>query len=530
MATVDELSQPIMGDADKEILVDASLFRFKKSPDLLKAFSSAISSISFSSLAAERFATYMLEEQAKWGARWDAVTRATTLEIARANMNLSSVKESIAASINPLHAQALLTSAKIADSNNSLRFMREMIDKENARLSSVIDSFIKSSQFGVSSFSFLYDSRLPALLKTLNPYHEIEQTLAGFYEYQLDLFNGAFGPTRRRVAELTCDVESVKVDIAEGNKRVIHAEYDRGKVIELLSSIIAVRELQPDLSIELEDGYLDSESLFDCLNDHDTHYGEYTGEVKIKIRGKDSPNRLQSIIKELIDAGHIDEDRSDDFDYLARRAELFFRRNFPKIFYHGLHVLAEASVIYALDDPLPADEYRALEKKLGDAIRRELPRPTLGGNTRGGDAWKKVPPNQFAKRVDELYDLADCLLKGYNKHRPSTNWLKKVKLSDEFINLPKACSEQVIDSVAALLPDRLKESRSKSHKHGSTPLAFACELAAQELSIVMKNGKRYSSESLLKKYRAGGGVRGKQRIQSKTNQKTSQQIQKNAIQ
>ena len=103
------------------------------------------------------------------------------------------------------------------------------------------------------------------------------------------------------------------------------------------------------------------------------------------------------------------------------------------------------------------------------------------------------------------------------------------KLSDEFSKLLKICSEQVIDKVAALVPVRVKESRSKGHKHGGSPLAFACELAAHEMNIVKKDGKPYGIESLLKKYRAGGGVRGKQRIQPKTRRKTPPQPQKNAI-
>lgn len=548
MPLVDELTKAIMKDDDKESLVDIGSIILQDFPKLSKSISQAIGSDFLSYTTAERVAMSVFREPFNSSAMSDAATRAATLggDIGVAKwiaaeraamagmtqdiMKLSSITQSIAASINPPHVQALLSSAKITESMNSLRFITGMIDKENARLSSVIDSVIKSSQFGVNNFSFLYNSHLPALLKTLSPYHEIERTLAQAYDLQLGLFQEASGRIRRHFAELTCDVESVKVDIAENDKRVIHAEYDRGKVIELLSAIIAVKESQPDLSIELEDGYLDSESLFDCLDDHDTHSGEYAGKVKIKIRDKHSPKLLQSIIKELIDAGHIDEDRLDDFEYIARRAELFFRRNFPKVLYHGLWFLAEASVSYALDNPLPADEYRSLEKRMGDSIRHELPRPSLGGNTRGGDAWEKLPPSQFAKRVDELYDLADCLLKGRNKHKANARWLEMVKLSDDFINLQKTCSDQVIDEVSALIPVRMKESRSKTHKHGSTPLAFACELAAHELKIVKKNGKRYATESLLKKYRAGGGERGKQRIQPKTRRKTSQQPQKTVLQ
>ncbi len=548
MPVIDDLIGPIKGAADKESLIDIESFKFQDFSELYKGFSDVVVGASFSSMAAEKLATSILGEQVKCSALLDAATRAATLGgamgaakldavecaamvgITRDILNVSSVADKIAASINPTYSQALLGSANIKESINSWRFIGGMIDKENARLSSVMDSFIKSYKFAGGSFSFQYDSQLPALLKSLSPYRDIEQSLARFYEHQFDLLKEAFGPVRRRIAALACDVESVKVDIAEGHKRVIHAEYNRTEVIELLSGIIALKESQPDLSIELEDGSLDSESLFDCLDDHDAHYGEYAGEVRIKISDKDNPIPLQNFIRELMEADHIDGDRLDDFEYIARRAELFFRRNFPKVLYHGLWFLAEASVNYALNNPLPADGYRSLEKKMGDSIRHELPRPSLGGNTRGGDAWKKVPPNQFAKRVDELYDLAECLLKGYNNHKANARWLDMVKLSDEFIKLQKNCSGKVINEVAALMPARMKESRSKTHKHGSTPLAFACELAAHELKIVKIDGKRYATESLLKKYRAGGGERGKQRIQPKTRRKTPQQPQKTVLQ
>jgi hypothetical protein len=540
--------QAAMKEADKESLVDIGSIKSQDFSELCKGLPNVIGNVSFSSMAAEKLATSLLGKPVNFSAMLDVATRAATLSgamgaakwgaaeraamlgMTRDVMNVSSIADKVAGSINPPHIQALLTSAKITESINSLRFISGMIDIENLRLSSVIDSVIKSSQFGVNNFSFQYNSHLPALLKTLSPYHEIERSLAQSYELQLGLFQDSYGCLRRHLAELACDVESVKVDIAEGNNQVIHAEYDRGKVIELLSAIIVVKESQPEPSIELEDGYLDTQKLFDCLDDHDTHYGEYTGEVKIRILDKDNPKSLQSFMKELVDAGQVDKDRLEEIEYDARRAEVFFRRNFLKVLYHGLWFLAEASVSYALDNPLPADEYRTLEKKMGDAIRQELPRPSLGGNTRGGDAWEKLPPSQFARKVDELYDSAECLLKGYNKYKPNANWLEMFKLSDEFSNLLKICSDQVINEVAALIPVRLKESRLKSHKHGSTPLAFACELVAHKLNIVKKDGKRYGVESLLRKYRAGGGVRGKQRTQPQTRRKTSQKPQKNAIQ
>jgi hypothetical protein len=390
-----------------------------------------------------------------------------------------------------------------------------MIDKSLSSLSSLIGSF----RVDANSISFLYKAALPDLLNRLNPYREVEQALSSFYEAYFTRFQDVIDPFRSDVAQLYCDVESVRFDIAEGTKRVIHAEYDRSKVLELLSAIIIVKESEPEPRLDLEDGFFDSESLFNCLDEHDTHSGRYVGKVNVRIL--DNKKSLQEWVEQIKKAGHIDNERADDIDFLARRAELIFRRNFPKVVYDGVLSLAEAAVRHALNDPLTADEIQLLERRMGATIRREFPRPTVGGNTQRSDTWEKLPPAQFAKKADELYDVADSLLDWYNNQKSNTNWLKMAKLSDDFALFLNICSEEAIDEVAGLIPARLKGTRSKTHKHAFTPLAFACELAACELDIRKKNNKRYAVETLLKKYREGGGVRGKLRIRAKARKKAS---------
>jgi len=78
-----------------------------------------------------------------------------------------------------------------------------------------------------------------------------------------------------------------------------------------------------------------------------------------------------------------------------------------------------------------------------------------------------------------------------------------------------------LDQVAVLIPDRLKAKRSKTHKHDSTPLAFACELAARELNIRKTDDSLYGVEYLLRRYREGRTLQGKDRRKPRPTKKTT---------
>lgn len=116
---------------------------------------------------------------------------------------------------------------------------------------------------------------------------------------------------------------------------------------------------------------------------------------------------------------------------------------------------------------------------------------------------------------DFANDLADALLKGYRENHINADWLGRLKLSEVFKPFLQICKEQVINEVAALLPNRIKEYLPKKRKHDCSPLGFACELAARELNMKQKNNSLYSVGYLLRIYRENGGSREKARKQRK---------------
>jgi hypothetical protein len=386
-----------------------------------------------------------------------------------------------------------------------------------------IDQIIKtdfSRLYSVNSLDF------PKLTQSFDLNYKAQEAISQFYTNQFELTLKAFEPFRRYYAELECDVNSVTVDISHGSEKIIHAEYDRKNATDLLTAMIVLKGSHPRAAIEVRGGHVDSEGLFDCSDDHDTHYAEFQGQVDINTDNDTKPVTITDCFQQLVQDGHVDEAELEDAQFLALRAERFFRRNFARVFYHGLLFLGEASINYALDHPVSAEEFREIERMMGDSIRGQLPKPSSGGNTRKADAWKKVPPYEFAKRVDELYDTADSLLKGYNQHKANSSWLEMLKLSDGFKPFLKTCNEKILDEVAVLIPLRLKENRSKNHKHGCSPLAFACELAARELNLRKKDNNLYGVEYLLRKYREANGLRGKEQKQvraRKTAKKTRPQ-------
>lgn len=399
----------------------------------------------------------------------------------------------------------------------------------NAAIQPLIDDYRTNASKCVDSVS-------AAIQPLIDSYPKHIQQMSYVYEScakQIRIIEAAMGPQLRYFAEVNCDVNPVEVDVSEGSDLVIHAEYDRANMIDLLSAIIASKRLFPESSIELTGNPQWLHGVFDCREDHETHHVEYTGEAVAKNKEVESVSDIRLCkewLQSLRENGDIDDEAWEDIEFIARRAEWFIRHKLGQVLHHQVFSLGEAAISFAMDYPLTAEDIKTLEKRTSAPIREYLTRPSRGGNTRGGDAWKKGSLTRFATKVDQLYGLADALLKGCDEYKPNARWFEMLKLSDGFKPFLNSCNDKTIEAVARLIPDRMKEKHSKKHKHGSTPLAFACELAARELDIKKKDNTPYGVEYLLRKYREAVSRRGKQRGQSKTRRTISKPRHNNLAQ
>jgi hypothetical protein len=185
-------------------------------------------------------------------------------------------------------------------------------------LQPAIDQIIKTD------FTRLYSigsSDFSELILSLDLYHKAQEAIGQFYTNQFELTLKAFEPFRRYYAELECDVNSVTVDISHGSEKIIHAEYDRKNAVDLLTAMIVLKGSHPRAAIEVKGGHADSEGLFDCLDDHDTHYAEFQGQVDLNTNDDTKPITLTDCFQQMVQDGQVDESELEDARFAEKSAQ-----------------------------------------------------------------------------------------------------------------------------------------------------------------------------------------------------------------
>jgi hypothetical protein len=137
---------------------------------------------------------------------------------------------------------------------------------------------------------------------------------------------------------------------------------------------------------------------------------------------------------------------------------------------------------------------------------------------RNGAGWRHRSPKtgdanilpRFVSAVDNCYELARHLKKTYIAHA-GEDWRAIVKASSTYRNYVKKQGPQFVDEVIELMASRLENRVSRKYASRfekiTSPLAFACELAARELDYKRNDGKEFETLTLLAKYGEGGGQR-----------------------
>jgi hypothetical protein len=141
----------------------------------------------------------------------------------------------------------------------------------------------------------------------------IAGSLSDYFEAQSRSIKEMFAPFLREWAPLLCDVDPVCIDIDDGANHILHAEYKRAAVIDLIMAMLAFNELQPGLSISPSGKLSTSESLFECSEEHTTHQAHYFGETKITSE-EETDSEEKSLSQWFVELRQKKEITKDDLD------------------------------------------------------------------------------------------------------------------------------------------------------------------------------------------------------------------------
>lgn len=202
----------------------------------------------------------------------------------------------------------------------------------------------------------------------------------GGIAFEADLMRRAITPFVREWAGLVCEVNRVSVDISHDEAHLLHAEYDRDTVIELLTARFALEETGPEISISASGNLEQPNDLFECSGEHEAHHAHYDGETILAPKDDSAITKkaLSQYLDELRKDGSFDEDEWAEFETDARRAEMFVRENFAGMVHIAFTYLMELSVLYVKDMPIPTEEFRARQEKALAQLRELLPKPDEG--------------------------------------------------------------------------------------------------------------------------------------------------------
>jgi hypothetical protein len=200
------------------------------------------------------------------------------------------------------------------------------------------------------------------------------------YYIEADFIKKVTTPFVREWASIICEVRLVSVDIDHDEAHLLHAEYDRDTVIELLTARLALEEKEPETSIGSEGRLEESNSLFECSGQHFDHSANFHAETVIGSTG-DSASTVRNLsryLENLRQAGTFTKEEWRQFEFDARRGERFVRENFADMAHLAFMFLMELSVLYVKENPVSAEEFRARQEKALARLREWLPRPEEG--------------------------------------------------------------------------------------------------------------------------------------------------------
>lgn len=234
---------------------------------------------------------------------------------------------------------------------------------------------------------------------------------------------------------------------------------------------------------------------------------------------------LEDYFKKVFDAlmhqdgykGHQFLNRNKDIDELTNKAVEFFNQAKTNIsFLALLEVLylsvSSASANYFKDkgeSNKTIDKFRVfssqlnwLNKKHRNILARMLDLRKPGGDTASRFPWSHETCELFITTVDKLKPLWECITSFYKARRGVKDRFALLKEDQNYQGLSKGYDPKLIEEVISRMLNLQAQELKKKRPNRSllSPLAFACEHAASELSMHSVGKKPYSLQTLINYY------------------------------
>ncbi len=261
-------------------------------------------------------------------------------------------------------------------------------------------------------------------------------------EFRISKFLEALDP----IAAISCDVETVSVEVAQDAKPMLSAKYNRTPVIDLLMAKLALEDLNSDRRMTSSTLLEEPHTLKACTREHNDHYAVFHWATRIEdcSEGQSETINATEWLKQLRDSRQISEEDWKQIEFDARLAEVFIREVFPYVVGSALRILIAVGILGVKENPVSSEELRAKLEEMMIELRSLLPAPDVGRPE--GTGWfdseadfeqaLKDVFSKFSKRptrertVKELREHPLCKRQSEsdlkNQTRTLLTWIKKL--------------------------------------------------------------------------------------------------------